>query len=125
MSEVNKHQLSFFVGESKDQFVVRTDSTDETQSELRDLTEKIADIISLVNDVKQAYMMSELKTQYGSKPSSSGSGPGSGLPTAGPPSCVHGVMRDLDGKVNAKGEPYRNRYYCPAPRNEKQCPAKG
>lgn len=40
----------------------------------------------------------------------------------GPPTCAHGVMKDLDGKG------YKNRYYCAAPFNtpkEQKCPPQG
>lgn len=34
------------------------------------------------------------------------------------PTCAHGPMKDLAAKN------YRNRWYCPAPRGEQQCPAR-
>lgn len=101
-----------------DLYNVRGADPDEFEANLKGLADRSASVHDSLTTFKQAGVATGVFT--GTAPGSAPVQPeparsaGSPPPTSGPPECEggHGPMKDLSGKTNKKGEPYRNRYYC-------------
>lgn len=97
-----------------DLWIIRGDGAEELRANLKALTE----VHDALTTFKQAGIANGVFT--GTAPGAPSTAPepargaGSPPPTSGPPSCEggHGPMKDLAGKTNKKGEPYKARYYC-------------
>lgn len=113
---------------------VRADSYEEFEKLWGQLSdpENEETLLSHINDFTEQVIIKQLKAQSKATPPSSPpfNGGTKGVPDLPPPDnstprCSHGVMKDLAGQTNKAGQPYKNRYYCNAPRGEQSCPAKG
>jgi hypothetical protein len=101
---------------------LRTDSGEELLEVVTGLAEHYGDIAERLADIKQAALAKGVfsgdasnptQSTGVSKPAPTASASSSG-PSGAPPSCEggHGPMKDMAGKRNKNGEPYKNRFYC-------------
>jgi hypothetical protein len=101
---------------------LRTDSGEEMLEVVSGLAQHYGEIAERLGDIKQAALARGVFSGDASNPSqSTGAGAKKGAttsskpvtaPDGGAPVCEHGPMKDMAGKRNKRGEPYKNRYYC-------------
>lgn len=85
-------------------------TAEELASHLKQLSEMAPELMESLNSIKQAgFAVEAFKGGADKIPAAPGT-----PPSTETPHCKHGIMKDLQGKKNAKGQPYKNRYYCAA-----------
>lgn len=98
-------------------FNVNGESAEELDKHLAELAKLSPSVFENLSSIKQAglaaaaFTANEASSTVTSTPAAE----------AGPPTevrCTHGPMKDLQGMTTAKGEPYKFRYYCSAPKDD-------
>lgn len=98
---------------------MRAQSGEELEEVLLGFAEKAGGIFKNLGDVKQAALVNGVFSGNAAPPASpSGGAPAAPRAAANTapgeiPKCpTHTTVKDMRGKRNAKGEPYKYRYYC-------------
>lgn len=103
----------------KGESVQLSGSADEVVEAALKLASRADEFTEAVTGIKQAVLANGVFTGVdpalnvpASVPNTGSSFVESGPPGDDVPSCKHGKMTDLRGQTNAKGEPYKNNFYC-------------
>ncbi len=119
MSDAFKVQVNLKVGETL--INVRGDSVAEVMAQVEQIKENLNAIGDVMTVAKQVQMAKGL-TGFTPPPASTTNAP-TAKAAPGALECVHGPYKDLKGKRNAKGQLYKNRYFCPSHDRNNQCKA--
>lgn len=117
MSEYNL-QVNVTMGDYL--FNLNGQSAEELDEHVAELAKRSGEIFNNLTAIRQAGMAAavfsdnETRKTTPAVPVTTGEGP----PPAGQVTCPHGVMSDLVGRRNAKGDLYKYRYYCAAKRDD-------
>lgn len=116
-------KVTFTAGKTNFEFDAVTDEEASAAvtiaTDLSKAAELAPDIFKRINEVQQAgFAVGATAAKASTNTPNVTPQAATAPPSDGTPSCPHGPMKDLLGKLNGKGEPYRFRYYCAADFND-------
>lgn len=91
---------------------VRASGGDDMLDVMQGFAKNSGEIFKALGDIKQAALVNGVFTGSAADAARPKAASGSTAPGETPSCPTHGPMKDMRGKRNKQGDPYKNRWYC-------------